>query len=185
MCCPQSEPRSGLRKASHLEKWPSPSGQRKAPFLPLACSHSSQQPHRNQASPAGTLRQEGKTAQLAGSSEPAGGREVQGEAPYPAPESGAALPTGPPTTSCKHLSFRFMGWGFSRICFSERLREYSRTIKYSSRGSCSISMPIFIQQTFSKGLLSARHWRTRLGPRWEGRGQRRKLGLGGAESDTR
>lgn len=37
---------------------------------------------------------------------------------------------------------------FSRICFSSG--EYSRTIKYSTRGSCCIHVPVFVQQTSSE-----------------------------------
>lgn len=80
---------------------------------------------------------------------------MRGAGRSPAPWE--ALPVGPPTSSHKHLPFRFVGCCFSRICFSEKSREYSRTVKYSSRESCPISMPMFIQQTFLEGLLSARH----------------------------
>ena len=73
---------------------------------------------------------------------------------------GAAPTAALPTTSCRHRLFRFAGCGFARICLSERLGEYSRTIKYSPHGSCSISMPIFIQPTLSEGLPGARRWWT-------------------------
>ena len=152
--------RAALGAQATWESGPASGGRRKALFLPMACSYkSSRQPQGNQTRPCrypGIWRKNSKVSRLLRVS-----REGEGCRENPTPtESGAALPTGLPTTSCKHLPFRFVGCGFSRICFSERLGEYSRTIKYSSCGSCSISMPIFIQQTFSEGLLSARHWRT-------------------------
>lgn len=83
-------------------------------------------------------------------------REAKGyrEKPDPA-ESETAPPQ--PTAPCEHLP---LSCCFSRICFSERRGEYSRTIKYSFCGSCSIYMPMCIQQTSSEGLLWARGWWT-------------------------
>lgn len=154
---PWSEPHSGLKPPGKVAQ-PQVDEGRPPSFPWPAHPKAPGNPKGTRPGPAGTLGFGGTTAKSAGSRV---SQEGEGCRENPTPtESGAALPTGLPTTSCKHLPFRFVGCGFSRICFSERLGEYSRTIKYSSCGSCSTSMPVFIQQTFSEGLLSARHWRT-------------------------
>lgn len=124
-------------------------GEKRAPFP------SSWQPHRHQARPCrcpGTWR---KSSEVSSHLRVSGEAEGCRENPDPT-ESGTA-PQPLPTTSCEHLPLSCCS---SRICFSERRGEYSRTIKYSFCGSCSIYMPMFIQQTFSEGLLGARCWRT-------------------------
>lgn len=123
-------------------------GGKRAPFP------SSWQPHGSHARPCGAQGAGGKAQSQQAPQSARRGRGVQGT---PIPQKTGLPSPQLPTTPREHLPFSCC---FSRICFSERPGEYSRTIKYSSCGSCSISMPLFIQQTVSEGLLGARRRRT-------------------------